>query len=141
MKVYAIISTLAALIFLDLFLWTIPIPMGGGQGDTSPNGEFVANASSLRDVKPLGLGQKDTYYEFRVTRGNTTPFKRIVLYPAEKNNGMDFRELPKIISWAPDSSEVTFTIPGATLKLDMKDHQQEQFRSIKQSCRNKTDAG
>lgn len=128
MKIYAIISTLAALIFLGLFLWTIPIPMGGGQRDISPDGEFIANASSLRNVKPLGLGEQGTYYEFSVARDYTTPFKRVVLYPSEKNNGMYFRELPKIISWAPDSSEVTFTIPGATLKLDMKDHQQKQFR-------------
>lgn len=126
MKIYAIISTLAALIFLGLFLWTIPVPMGGGQRDSSPNGVFVANASSLRDVKLFGIGQQGTYYEFRVTRGYTTPFKRIVLYPSEKNDDLYFRELPHIIAWAPDSSEVTFTIPGATLKLDMKDHPQEQ---------------
>ena len=57
MKIYAIISTLAALGFLGLFLWTIPIPMGGGQRGISPDGEFIANASSLRNVKPLGLGE------------------------------------------------------------------------------------
>ena len=126
MKIYAIISTLAALIFLGLFLWTIPVPMGGGQGEPSPNGVFVANASSLRDAKPFGVGRQETYYEFRVTRGYTTPFKRVVIYPSETNNEMYFRELPKIVAWAPDSSEVIFSIPGATLKLDMKDHPQKQ---------------
>ena len=100
--------------------------MGGGQSDASPNGVFVATASSLRDAKPFGAGRQDTYYEFRVTRGNTTPFKRVVIYPSEKNNEMCLRELPKIVAWAPDSSEVTFSIPGATVKLDMKDHPQEK---------------
>ena len=125
MKIYAIISTLVALIFLGIFLWTIPVPMGGGQRDPSPNGEFIATAYSLRDSKLFGIGQQGTYYEFNVTRGYPTPFKRVVLYPSEKNDKSYFRELPPIIAWAPDSSEVTFTIPGATLRLDMKDHPDE----------------
>ena len=124
MKIYAAISTLVALLFLTLFLGTIPIPSGGGQGDSSPNAVFVANAASLRNNNPLARGPRDTYYEFTVTRGYTTPFKRVVMYPSDKNDEMYFRSLPRIVTWAPDSSAVTFTIPGTTLTLDMQDHRQ-----------------
>ena len=124
MKVYAAISTLVALLFLTLFLGTIRIPSGGGQGDSSPNAVFVANAASLRNNNPLARGPRDTYYEFTVTRGYTTPLKRVVMYPSDNNDEMYFRSLPKIVTWAPDSSAVTFTIPGTTLTLDMQDHRQ-----------------
>ena len=124
MKIYAIISTVLALLFIGLFLGTIPIPSGGGQGDSSPDGVFVANASSLRNSNPLARGSQSTYYEFTVTRGYTTPYKRVVIYPSELNDEMYFRSLPKIVTWAPDSSAVTFTIPGTTLTLDMQDHLQ-----------------
>ncbi|MCB1208220.1 MAG: hypothetical protein KDK97_02780 [Verrucomicrobiales bacterium] len=124
MKIYAIVCTLVALVFLALFLGTIPVALGGGQGVPSPDGAFQATAISRHDKNPLALGRQQTYYEFTVTRGYTTPFKKVVFYPSETNDGMDFRSLPTIIAWAPDSSEVTFTIPGATLKLDMRDHPQ-----------------
>ena len=126
MKIYAIFATLTAFVFLVLYLWTIPIRCGGGQGESSPSGEFVANASSLRDAKLFGIGESGVYYEFEVYRDHTTPFKKLVLYPSEKNSEGYFRSLPKIIRWAEDSSEVTFTIPGATLKIDMKDHPEER---------------
>ena len=128
MKIYAVISTLVALLFLALFLGTIPISSGGGQGESSPNGVFVANAASLRNNNPLTHGSRDTYYEFTVTRGHTTPFKRVVMYPSDKNDEMYFRSLPKIVAWAPDSSAVTFTIPGTTLTLDMQNHRQTPAR-------------
>ena len=122
MKIYAIVSTLLALLFLGLFLRTIETPSGGGQGEPSPNGVLVADALSLRNLNSFTLAPTDTYYEFTVSRGNAKPFKRVVIYPYEKNDEMYFRSLPKIIAWAPDSSAVTFTIPGATLTLATQDH-------------------
>lgn len=127
MKIYAIFATLAALVFLVLYLWTIPMQIGGGQSESSPNGEFEALASSLHEPKPFGIGNSEVYYEFKVYRDRNTPFKKLVLYPSEKNSIGYFRSLPKIIQWAEDSSEVTFTIPGATLKIDMKEHSEELF--------------
>ncbi len=121
-KKYAISCTFIALLFIALFLGTFPGHTGGAQGAHSPDGEFVAHASSLRNVNPLKLGSRDTFYELSVTRLPNIPFKRVVIYPSEKNGEHYFRELPQIVSWAADSSEVTFAIPGATVKLDMKDH-------------------
>ncbi len=123
MKIYSIFATLTALVCLGLYcLSTVHMLMGGGQYESSPNKLFEANASSLRDLNPLSRSTPHVYYEFSVTKGDDPPFKRIVLYPSEKNGDIYFRNIPKIIRWAEDSSEVTFTIPGATLKIDMKDH-------------------
>jgi hypothetical protein len=118
MKTYAIISTLAALVLLALLLpEASPIRNGGGQGETSPNGLCFASASSLRN-----LGRRHTYYEFTVAHVAATSFKRVVMFPTENIDPMYFRHLPPIMEWAPDSSRVTFSIPGIVLKLDVQDH-------------------
>jgi hypothetical protein len=119
MKIYAIISTLAAVLFLGLFLAAqIPITTGGGQGESAPDAAFIAQASSLKENNPLARGFGKTYYEFTVARIGSQPFERLFIYPSEQRDQMYFRTLPQIITWAPDSSQVTFNIPGATLKLD-----------------------
>lgn len=118
MKIYSIISALAALLFLTLFLRTIPVHDGGGQYESSPNDAFEASASDYRNLNPLISGSAKVSYEFTLSRSHLgSPFKRVVLYPPAGSAEMNFRNLPKIITWKPDSSEVTFNIPGATLTL------------------------
>jgi hypothetical protein len=121
MRILAIVASAAAIVFAVLFFRTISIPSGGGQGEASPDGVFVASASSLRNDSPIAADRR-TYYEFTVTRGYTQIVKRVVLYPSEQNDPMYFRALPRIVMWSPDSSNVTFSIPGATLKLDVLNH-------------------
>ncbi|HEU5126238.1 MAG TPA: hypothetical protein VFW05_19495 [Verrucomicrobiae bacterium] len=45
------------------------------------------------------------------------------MYPSEQNDPMYLRELDKIIVWSTNSEDVTFTIPGMSLKVDVRDHQ------------------
>ena len=133
MKIYAAVSTLAALVFLFLFLATIlnpshgttPNPSGGGQSYWSPNEVFQASAITLSDDNSLAPGSREPYYEFTIARGHSAPFKRGVISPSGKTKELDTRFLGQIVFWAPDSSEVTFVVPGATLKLDVQERPQQ----------------
>ncbi|HEU5126237.1 MAG TPA: hypothetical protein VFW05_19490 [Verrucomicrobiae bacterium] len=68
LKIWAIVSTVIALILLGLLLKTISVPSGGGEFVHSPDGQFVAQASSLANGNPIASGR--TYYEFTLRRGN-----------------------------------------------------------------------
>jgi hypothetical protein len=124
LKIWVISSTLFALTFLMLFLGTLSIPSGGGQMKYSPGEKLFASASSLRNGNPISPDYKVVYYEFTVSKiPGATPIQRVLVYPLGTNDEMYFRELPEIIDWATNSSEVTFTTPDVVIKLNLGSHQ------------------
>jgi hypothetical protein len=98
-----------------LIIGMVPVPMGGGQGEQSPDKQCDAIASVLRNENPLAIRGREPYYEFLVRRGYTQVVHRAVLDPAAGAPLLDFRQLPKVVYWKEDSSEVTFRIPNITL--------------------------
>ena len=121
MRSFAIVATICTVTLLFLQLRSIAMPLGGGQYEKSPNGDYTANAASLRNKNPFAADHR-TYYEFTIKNETGKVIKQAMLYPSEQNDEMYFRSLPKIIEWSSDSSHVTFTIPGATLQLDVAEH-------------------
>ena len=107
-----------------LYVGTRPVYTGGGESKDSPDGKFVAQANSRRNIAWFAT-DKRTFYEFEIWNagdGGPDPIMRYVCRPRENSNEYYFRELPEIISWSPDSKTVSFTIPGMTLTLDTLEH-------------------
>ena len=82
--------------------------MGTGNEKASPNGAFVASASTMwRESSARGI--EETWYQFSIVRKETghTMVTRPIDVPRHIRS-VDFR-VEGMIIWAPDSSQVTFT--------------------------------
>lgn len=96
---------------------------GGGQSLNSPNGLYKANAMSV-SMKRFWGGRKE-YYEFWITKNATGDSLRSVrIEPLDKKRLFWMRGGDKIITWAPDSSEVVFAFQDVELKLKVEGHKE-----------------
>jgi len=113
----SVLATIGALIAVSVVLfgglgWWILVNessiMGTGNEQASPNGRFVASASTLWRESPA-RGVEERWYEFCIIRKETdqTVVKRR-MDVGEHVPVVHFRRGGMIL-WAPDSSEVTFT--------------------------------
>jgi hypothetical protein len=87
--------------------------LGGGQGERSPDGKWMAGATSSSSEYTFDVGpQSESSFVKR-------PLRRVAITPTDHHGSFYFRELPKIIEWSPDSSKVTFSIPSVEVTLDV----------------------
>ncbi len=129
MKIHAIFTTVATLLLACVCMRSLHIKDGGGQYQASPDGLYRAQATSFRNLNPLAAASERSYYEFAIDRCNGLLLKQqVVKVTDDKASSEYFRSLPKIITWSPDSKEVTFSIPGLTLKMEVRDPSAEPQR-------------
>jgi hypothetical protein len=90
--------------------------IGEGQYEFSPNGLYVARATSYR---PL-LRSLPAYYILLVESRAGEELRRVRIDMPKNKDPLDFRGLPKMAHWSGDSTEVTFLFPGIQMTIGMK---------------------
>jgi hypothetical protein len=96
---------------------------GDGQYGVSPNDLYIAHAFSLRPC----MASQPPYYLFRIdSQRDGQCLKTVRIDPGETNVADRFRELPQIVHWSADSTEVTFRIPGVQMTIETKGLKSEE---------------
>ena len=117
--------SLVANVALAFLLWLrgVRVVSTENQYAYSPNTNFIAAVNAGHEMNPLWPGPDRDFYEFFLETGPGQPaVKRVLFFPGETNAVMAFGQSSPVISWSPDSSNVTFAVPGMTLTLDTKPH-------------------
>jgi hypothetical protein len=103
------------------YLLRVPLPpSGSGQYRESPDGKWVASASTL-DERPV-LGPRRTYYEFAVQAApRSSPAVRSMTVQESGSEPIDWRQ-DGSITWATNAAGVTFGYDGerASLRITMR---------------------
>ena len=103
-----LLSLLLVSVLVNLMVFTYYLsesyPMGDGQIAASPNGLYTAMANSQRPV----FASKTKYYLLTIQSNDGRVLKSVRVDTSQKAEPLNFRMLPNIIQWKPDSSEVTF---------------------------------
>jgi hypothetical protein len=109
----SVVSILINVIALGYYL-AEHSPIGGGQQAESPNHLYMAWAESLRPP----LRSQSTYYLLTIqSRTDRSVLKSVRVDFNEKDEPLDFRELPEIIHWSKDSSQVTFDFHDVHVRI------------------------
>jgi len=113
----ASVLLLGAVIYRDVQVAIYPT--GGGQLQESPDGRFEASAFLLYDED--FWGHRRQYYELQLAdKTSRKPIKTVTTDLPLDQRHPPMRGGKRVISWTPDSSEATFTIPCMVLKLKVK---------------------
>lgn len=90
---------------------------GGGQSLASPDGRYVAHASSLQR---RGIIARDAVCaEIRVVSSDGIEVRRLVTTPVRSSEPTYFRDVPNLIAWSADSRTVTVAYDGLEQRIQV----------------------
>lgn len=90
---------------------------GGGRYKESPDGKYVANASSLENW--IFAEYREPYGQLSIasSKQKSEPFIEILIRPENVQNSMEYRLIDDLITWSGDSLNVIFRTPTGEFKI------------------------
>jgi len=114
MRKILIFSIVLNIVLAGILFSCVPLETGGGQ--YKEKNEWIANASSFKDLNPLRNDQ--VFYEFTVQTVSTRePKIKVQFSPSNATEEMVMRTYPEVITWSETGHEVRFVTPEIEVTL------------------------